>query len=257
MKRYIFALIAGAGLLGAGIAPVSAQAQECPAEGTAHTESGQALNVLKNRSSAPQADQIDHAATLAAILAPGDDTARWSDAKGAQIIGYVVHVKPGGVETVNCGAHDLAHRDTHIEVALTPNAPETARMIVEVTPTWREKMAALGFDWTTHHLEDVLRGKRAVIRGWLMFELTACRRERKHGAGQGSRLARNRLGDSPDHRYRASDHGTAKAIRRPLNQQGRPARAAVVPPVAEPGRLPLSGVLRAITHSPRAPLARL
>ena len=94
MKRYIFALIAGAGLLGAGIAPVSAQAQECPAEGTAHTESGQALNVLKNRSSAPQADQIDHAATLAAILAPGDDTARWSDAKGAQIIGYVVHVKP-------------------------------------------------------------------------------------------------------------------------------------------------------------------
>ena len=43
-------------------------------------------------------------------------------------------------------------------------------MIVEVTPTWREKMAALGFDWTTHHLEDVLRGKRAVIRGWLMFD---------------------------------------------------------------------------------------
>lgn len=156
-------------LVGAG-GPGAALAQGCPVEGTAHSESGRALNILKNRATAPQPDQIDRSATLSAILAPGDDATRWLDAKGAQIIGYVIDVKRGGVETVNCGAHDVAHRDTHIEIALTPDAPETARMIVEVTPTWRQKMAAEGIDLSTPKLEQALKEQRVVVRGWLMFD---------------------------------------------------------------------------------------
>lgn len=152
------------------LATPAVRASDCPAFGDAHSESVRALNVLKNRATAPGQDNTDPGASLAAILLPGDDHDRWDESKGAEIVGYVVDVKPGGIETVNCHANDLAHRDTHIEIALTPDAPKTARMIVEVTPIWRERMAAQGLDWSTHRLEEALTGRRVVIRGWLMFD---------------------------------------------------------------------------------------
>lgn len=185
IKRTFFAVLLCGAFTGFG-APITFAAN-CPAAGNAHSVRVRALNMLKNRATAPKPSQIDHSATLKAILAPGDDYSRWDDAKGAEIVGYVVDVRPGGVETANCRARDLANRDTHIEIALSPYAPESARMIVEVTPRWRRKMALAGVNWNTRHLERVLTGKRVVIRGWLMFD-------REH-ADQSENTSPDRIGD--------------------------------------------------------------
>ena len=50
----------------------------CGMEGSAKSASLKKLNQLKNRYTAPQANQINHSITLTAILAPGDDRTRWS-----------------------------------------------------------------------------------------------------------------------------------------------------------------------------------
>ena len=98
-----------------------------------------ALNRMKNRYTAPTPEQIDHAVTLAAMLVPGNDTGRWKVKYGAEITGYVHDVKVGGVETVNCHAREPQYRDTHIELVLDPmNSGSTQRVIVEVTPRWRQ-----------------------------------------------------------------------------------------------------------------------
>lgn len=147
-----------------------ARAVTCPSQGDAKSDRVQSLNLLKNRETMPAWGDYDTHATLAAILAPGQDARRWSNNEGATITGYVIDVKPGGLETVDCHARDLADRDTHIEIGLRPGAPKTARMIVEVTPRWRLRMAAQGVDWSTSKLEQVLPGHWVRISGWLFFD---------------------------------------------------------------------------------------
>lgn len=142
----------------------------CPPQGDAHSARVRHLNTLKNRMAPPPASAINPRITLAAILTPGDDSNRWSDSEAATIIGYVVDVHPGGTETVNCKAHDLAHRDTHIEIALHPGVPESERMIVEITPRWRTLMLKMGMDWSTHTLEHKLTGHWVTFTGWMFFD---------------------------------------------------------------------------------------
>jgi hypothetical protein len=76
--------------------------RECPFEGDAKQAFRQAANRLKNRNTAPTPAQIDPAVTLAAMAAPGADEARWQPTQGASIVGYVIDVKAGNKETVNC-----------------------------------------------------------------------------------------------------------------------------------------------------------
>lgn len=151
------------------VSPALAQPQTCPPEGTATTQSERDLNVLKNRDDAPPVDQIDPNATLNAVLAPGPDLDRWSTNKGATFEGIVLKVKSGAAETPNCGAKDAVHQDTHIELAITPVAPSTQRVIVEVTPRWRQKMAVIE-DWSTRALHDRLLGHRVRVTGWLLAD---------------------------------------------------------------------------------------
>lgn len=147
----------------------AAQPQNCPPEGTATTQREKDLNILKNRDDAPPASEIDPNATLSAVLAPGADLDRWSTDKGAIFEGIVLKVKPGESETPNCGAKDAAHQDTHIELALDPGAPSTQRVIVEVTPRWRQKIAVIQ-DWSTKTLHDRLLGRRVRVTGWLLAD---------------------------------------------------------------------------------------
>lgn len=139
----------------------------CPAHGDNPTARIRALDLLKNRSTAPT--QIDQSVTLKAMLASGNDVKRWSNSDGATITGYVIKVKPGGLESVNCHAHSEAHRDTHIEVALSPDASSQQAVIVEVTPYWRAKMNAQGVDWSTPTLEK-LKGHKVQFTGWLFLD---------------------------------------------------------------------------------------
>ena len=145
----------------------------CPDSGDAKLARVRALNRLKNRSAEPQATDIDSAVTLAAILAPStDDASRFNDAKAAEITGYVFRVIPGGSsETTNCKKGDPVHRDTHIELTLSPtDTAEIRRVIVEVTPRWRAAMQQDSVDWSTATLQQTLEGHWARVRGWLMFD---------------------------------------------------------------------------------------
>ena len=53
------------------------------------------------------------------MLAPGSDGGRWKVKQGAEITGYALDVKVGGIET-NCGARAGERRDSHIELVLDP-----------------------------------------------------------------------------------------------------------------------------------------
>lgn len=143
----------------------------CPMEGSAKSLGVQALNRLKNRYHAPTEAQINPRITLEAILQPGNDSGRWKVQQGAIITGYVWDIKPGGVETCNCQARDRDLRDTHIELVLDPmtgSAPK--RMIVEVTPRWREILKRNGMNWSTDSLRTQLLGRWVNVRGWMLFD---------------------------------------------------------------------------------------
>ena len=151
-------------------APIAAQPLNCPLQGDAKQELAKELNPYKNRDDAPLIEQVNRNATLSALLAPGDDLHRWSREDGAILEGVVINVKPGGIESVNCHARELENRDTHIEVALDPSAISRQRVILEVTPRWRSKMAVIA-DWSTSALRKYLIGRRVWFIGWLFDDL--------------------------------------------------------------------------------------
>jgi hypothetical protein len=150
--------------------------QKCPAEGSAKSDAVKALNRDKNRFKAPTADDMDTDVTLAAMLAPGEDQNRFDQSRAARVVGFVVDVKVGGTETCNCRATNPIDRDTHIELALSPDAPPNQRVIVEVTPRLRKQMQAQDdADWRTLTLQSHgpkgIKGKWVEVTGWLLFDL--------------------------------------------------------------------------------------
>lgn len=130
------------------------------------------LNQLKSRYTSPIPDDFNPDITLDAILAPGDDTDRWSTDDAAEVEGYVLDAKPGGVETCNCRARALQYRDTNIEIVKSLNdSGPTKRVIVEVTPRVRAIAAGNGLNWSTPTLMQNLAGHHVRIRGWMLFDL--------------------------------------------------------------------------------------
>lgn len=167
-----------------GAAPVVAQPQTCPPQGDATQALARELNPFKNREDAPPIEKINPAATLDAMLVSGADLDRWSRDQGAILEGIVVGVKPGGIESVNCHARDAAHRDTHIELALSAGATPRQRVIVEVTPRMRDKLSVV-YDWTTPTLRRELLGRRVRITGWLFDDLEhKAQAENSHPGGR-------------------------------------------------------------------------
>lgn len=143
----------------------------CPVEGDAKNARVKDLNLLKRRMTTPSPTDMDNKVTLAAMVAPGDDTSRFDVKKGATIEGYVADVKVGGVESVNCHTHDPKYRDTHIELTLIPlHDAESKHVIVEVTPQWREAMMVKGVDWSTPTLRKQLLGRWIKVTGWLLYD---------------------------------------------------------------------------------------
>lgn len=125
---------------------------------------------MMNHFRSPTAKDIKRVITLEAVLAPGKDTDRWPDNSAAEIERVVFDVKPGGIESTNCGARDLADRDTHIEIVRSiDDSGPTRRVIVEVTPRLRAMARARGLDWSTQALQS-LRRHRVKITGWMLFD---------------------------------------------------------------------------------------
>jgi hypothetical protein len=108
---------------------------------------------LKGRSAAPAAADIDSAVTLPAMLSKNDKGA-FSESKGATIEGWVVQVE--------------REEDGDYHLALAPSAKETDSrhwVIVEVTPAWQKKNAALSGESLRK-----LHGKKVRATGWLYYE---------------------------------------------------------------------------------------
>lgn len=127
-----------------------------------------ALNALKNRTVLPTAADVDRRLTLEAMLAPGNDRDRWQHSRAAAIEGYIVRVHDAGAESANCWSG--TRLDTHLEVALRPDALPHQRVIVEVTPPMRDWARSRGMDWSTAALSAQFTGRRARIEGWLLFD---------------------------------------------------------------------------------------
>lgn len=125
------------------------------------------LNAYKNRNYPPLATQINPAASLEAMLAPGEDLHRWSMTQGAVLEGIVVNVKTPPLQSVI----GFTRGDTHLELALDAQAPPAERVIVEVTPDWREKLKTVT-DWTTSGLRRELVGRRVRVTGWLFDDVS-------------------------------------------------------------------------------------
>jgi hypothetical protein len=158
------------------LASIKIDGKLCPPEGTAKSAKEKDLNRHKNRYVKPKASDIDKKVTLAKMLAPGDDTNRFTEDKAATIEGYVINASPGGCskyatsqgETCNCNTIDKNICDTHIVVGATPNANEKNTIIVEVTERLRLEMK--GQNWSTDNLHATLKGKKVKFTGWLTFD---------------------------------------------------------------------------------------
>lgn len=145
--------------------------RSCTPEGNAVADFRREANTLKNRVTAPAASEIDPSITLQRIAAPGDDRSRWTPQQGVSIVGYVVDVKPGGKETVNCGEKDQKYKDAHIEIVVDPNSTaKKKRIIVEITPRWREFVGTHGEDWSTATLANRLENHWVRFTGWMFFD---------------------------------------------------------------------------------------
>ncbi len=140
----------------------------CPVQHALIGEEELALIALKNRTRQPAESDFEQRVTLEAVLARGDDRARWSDERAAALEGYVVAVQPGAIEFANCLS--FTDRDTHVDIALVPDAPPTERVVLEVTPPMREWARQRGLDWSLSALRALV-GHRARFEGWLLWDV--------------------------------------------------------------------------------------
>ncbi len=144
---------------------------DCGMEGNATSESVKALNREKNRYTFPTIDNMDTTITLHDMLAEGSDEHRFTSTTAVQVIGYVVGVKKGTIESCNCKSKRDEDRDTHIEIVGNPSETRAARRVIaEVTPRLRAIMKGKGIDWTLVGLREKFLHKWVKIEGWLFFD---------------------------------------------------------------------------------------
>lgn len=155
-------------LLAVGFGVLLFAQRNCPDAGSALTHGMREFVRLKNRTTPPRAEEFDERVTLASLLRPGDDRARWSEARAGAVEGYVVGVGPGGVEAANC--YSLTNRDTHIYLAPASDAPARSWVVVEVTPRAREWAVSRGADWSEAALRREFLNRRCRVEGWLLFD---------------------------------------------------------------------------------------
>ncbi len=141
----------------------------CPEQGMAISARRQEFLSLKNRAGMPAREDFDESVTLAAMLEPGDDRARWSQSRAAVIEGYVLEVRKGGIESANC--FSVTSRDIHIHIGARPDAPPREMVVVEVTPRVREWAGRQNLDWSEAALARELVGRWCRFEGWLLFDI--------------------------------------------------------------------------------------
>jgi hypothetical protein len=145
---------------------------KCGLRGTARPGSDEYdYNFLKNRYRFPKKTDINKSIQLEDFLKGGPDKNRFSEKQAAEIVGYVFFVKPGSIESCNCGATHRADQDTHIEIMpIDSESSKKRKIIVEVTPRIREIMLGKGRDWSTASLKRSIEHQYVKIQGWLFYD---------------------------------------------------------------------------------------
>ncbi|HTH55838.1 MAG TPA: hypothetical protein VL728_07305 [Cyclobacteriaceae bacterium] len=127
-------------------------------------------NPEKNRWDIPDPSKVK-TIRIEELIAKNADKKKFKSGTPVQVTAYVYDVKPGGVESCNCGTKAASFKDTHIE--LTPDDNKTSaeyRMVVEVTPRLRMIMNKQGTDWSTTTLKKEILGHTVTIQGWLFYD---------------------------------------------------------------------------------------
>jgi hypothetical protein len=157
----------------------------CPEAGLAFSQERREFHRKKNRTTLPQPEDFDAQITLANLLQPGQDDARWSTSRAARLEGYVVSVASGPLELVNCFVP--CNRDIHIHIALRPDAPPHEQLVLETTPRMDDWAESQGWDWSEARLKKDLVGHYCRFEGWLFFD--------SHHAGEAENTAPGRQGN--------------------------------------------------------------
>ena len=165
-------------LLGALLAlPAAARAQSggaCPPQGSATKAKAKKLNELRARTEEPSDDDYDDTVDFDALVAPGDDSQRWSNNSAAEITAFVVEVKDGGMASSNCFSSDSGDHDTILYLSPGADVSDAShRVIAVISPQWRRIMARNQIDWSTRAIRAMYLQKYVSIRGWLFFDSDA------------------------------------------------------------------------------------
>lgn len=177
-RRAVSALALTAAAAGAVVSPFAggngsaslATINGCGLDGKEAHGSVHALeNDLKNRFALPFASDIDPDVTLAAMMTANKPESLHEN-RAATIEGYITEVKPGGVESCNCGTSDPPFMDTHIYVAAKVTDDKPHSVIVEVTPRIRTLLKGRGIDWSTPALRNAFDQRHVRVTGWLFYD---------------------------------------------------------------------------------------
>ena len=143
--------------------------RNCPNAGIALTSKARTLHRLKNRTGMPLDSDFDSGVNLTELLAPGDDSSRWSTQRAARIEAYVIDIAYARPEATNC--YLPCRRDIHIHVANRQPASKNEQVVLEVTPNLQEWAARQGWDWSETSLRAQLLGHWCEFEGWLYFDV--------------------------------------------------------------------------------------
>lgn len=180
------------GLLAAAGARLAAQpAGSCPPQGDATKPKIQQLNTLRARLDEPSDDDYDETADVGALLAPGDDSQRWSNDTAVEISAFVVDVRDGGMTSANCHSADPADHDTILDLSPGPDVSDPShRLIAVITPGWRRLMAKNRIDWSARAIRAKFLQQSVTIRGWLLFNFEAAARAANTASLGGASITR-------------------------------------------------------------------
>jgi hypothetical protein len=145
-----------------------------------------ASNALKNRYRLPESGFASTGLTdiiglpVGTALGPPDSHDP-NNERAVSVVGYVLGLRPGGVEgeSCNCRATGINQVDTHIELVLDPgNTDPSGRgmVVVEVTERVRRLAAKgllqsnIGSDWSLAQLKAKLPGHWVRFEGWLFYD---------------------------------------------------------------------------------------
>ncbi|HTY40440.1 MAG TPA: hypothetical protein VMH79_01070 [Thermoanaerobaculia bacterium] len=173
--RSLLRTLGAAALLGLGAACLFAQSSGgCPPQGDAKKEKVRKLNELRARTEEPSDDDYDDTADITALIAPGDDSQRWSNDTAVEITAFVVDVHDGGMTSANCHSADPADHDTILDLSPGAGVSDAShRLIAVITPQWRRLMASNRIDWSTRAIRAKFVQQYVTIRGWLLWNFEA------------------------------------------------------------------------------------